>query len=242
MTLKKVPDLSPQEFRFLVEEGLTIPEDGKVDLDIPQGFYLKVPRIEIERDVRFLAKYSPELEKSISEGITRLGTKKGDAYVQRLKDMFDRIEQRQMRHNIQEEQEAMMGWVARRQEKYLLGGDPRDLRDVGEDNICNAADFRGYGWAPTRVGKLMANLSVRLPEGPMEGDIVFAKELAPGAQTMVYRGVHVLRQLMKDPNYFSGGRWNVTDKELNKTLRSYGIRLNECTLGYRKKILESYLK
>jgi len=66
MALKKVSRLSPQEFRFMAEKGLKVPEEQKIQLDIPKGFYLEVPEINIKRENgTFSAHRSYELEARI---------------------------------------------------------------------------------------------------------------------------------------------------------------------------------
>lgn len=87
-----------------------------------------------------------------------------------------------------------MGWAARQQSGYLLTGNPARLEGIHESDACNGGP-REYGWTVPKLQRLLANLSVRLPEEPFEGRVTFAKELIPGCRVAGYRSM--LQKLAK---------------------------------------------
>jgi len=241
MALKNVSDLSLQEFRFLLEEGLYESGD-EVELDIYDGFYLELPEIEILRYGKgFSAEYSPLFRKNIAHALEeRMRDREPDA--PRLADIYHNKLRWRSIERIQKEKVAMMDWVAKEQAGFLLNGKPRYLKNIHEGYIATA--LKEFGWCTPKVNTLVRDLSVKLPNGKPfgGGDVVFAKELVPGGGLMAYRATHVLRQLMKKDEYYSGGAWQVSDEKLDRILRHYGIDVNEKTLINRKRKLEGYLK
>ena len=189
MALKKVSRLSPQEFRFMAEKGLKVPEEQKIQLDIPKGFYLEVPEINIKRENgTFSAHRSYELEARIFDRIGKLREQKRYLYASQLEDMFYRIHHRQSFNRIQEEQEAMLDWVAKEQSEYLLSGNPGRLKEIHEADICNG--LTKYGWTVPKLNRLLSNLSAKLPDSKdFEGRVTFAKELVPGRRVGSYRSM-----------------------------------------------------
>jgi len=189
MALKKVSRLSPQEFRFMAEKGLKVPEEQKIELNIPKGFYLEVPEINIKRkDGTFSAQRSYELEARIFDRIEKLREQKRYLYASQLEDIFYKIHHRQSFNRIQEEQEAMMDWVAEQQSEYLLSGNPGRLKGIHEGDICNG--LTKYGWTVPKLNTLLKNLSTKLPDSkPFEGKVTFAKELVPGCRVESYRSM-----------------------------------------------------
>lgn len=205
---------------------------GKVSLKE----HLKYPQIIVHKygddnrennSAAYAVSYNSELEKRVLDKLKFFHRPEGSEQVP-LENNFTRQFIRQLNW-IKEQQQKIVGYLLQRQEKYLASGNPFDLEPVRQWEIAEEIGFHD-----STISKLMRNLTVQLPEGKT----IFAEELAPSYRTTRLQGVYALTELMKEPQYFTEGKWTISAEKLRPVLlERFGLDLARRTVAkYQERI------
>lgn len=175
---------------------------AKVRGSIPEARVLETPQVLVNRSgLNFAATYNPKSSSIINVALD--GAQQHAASNTALERLIKQISSK--REWIETTQASIAEYLCREQAQYIESGNPMDLNPRSQKDISLAVNYHR-----SIVSRLIHNLTIKLPNEK----VIFAKELAPGLQ---FRGIKInyfLNQISGNPEYFNGGKWQVSDTTL----------------------------
>jgi len=195
---------------------------------IPKNQHLETPQIIVEPAVGgYTAEYNPKINRKILKKLAEFKRPEGEKKCP-LENIFS-LKFMKDRDWIIEQQKKIVSYLCDNQEEYLQTRSPLDLKSITQGDVA-----KYIGHSSSSVSRLVKNLSVQLPDGR----IIFIDELTPGKKTSSQKGIYALKKLQEDPNFYEGGNWKISDRELIPFLNDrFGINLARRTINKYKSIL-----
>jgi DNA-directed RNA polymerase specialized sigma54-like protein len=220
-------DLSPQETEMLLGmykgawKEYMRPFVNYVKSQVPNQRYLEEPQIIIKTEssypYRLHVGYSRGIRKRLHRELSELD--KTNGYKRFLYD----------RKCIERAQMKIARYLVKEQSEYIKTEDPHHLKKMTQKSLGEHV-----GFCRTIINRLIRKVSIQLPSG----NVIFIKELVPGAKRTEFQGIYDLSKY-EDDELFGHGENKITDWALSFKLKEDGVDVKPRTANKYRHIMRS---